>query len=772
MDSTTLGTPLVDDAVRDVNFFNGRLLTGRDLSREQDARRLSDRRLGQAVGPGIGWGLEVTPVAGTPAGRVTVSAGLGVSPSGQVLYLATDTAARLIPPVAGSTTSAGGDFGPCGPLSGAAYVAGDGLFLLTLAPATLAEGQAPVLALDSVNTRCNTDAWVEAVQLRMLRINGWENSVTASTDVANLRNRIAYAFFAPAGEAAAHGAPGNEAASGLLDQMFGQGLSRCDVPLAVVYMVGDAIVFIDAWSVRRRLAEDAAADSWSAWLGTRVQALAESRLLQFQQQVSAPSALLAAPASPTLAWLPPAGFLPAGTDWSRFFGSQAPQRSVPLAPEAARGVLATALHDDPIAVGSSTLVRVYEIGDGSGGGPLLFVRDSRNLHHAEQVWLDGTRAGLSGAADVQTAIDQLRAGTCLHVALRPGLPLAQMLAAIAKGSHATICFEPGNYTLGAPLTISGLGRVEIHGTGAVLKSTKSEAALVVTECQSLSVDGLAFEGTTTGAGKSADGTGLGGALTVVDTLDVRIERIIARSGAFETLAASTIAVRMSKPAGAGKPQLQMQVRISDCEVLVGNAQCGILCVNAELAHISGNRVRAVSIGRALQRGIVVAGERAGQVHVERNVVRDAVEGIAVGVSTAQAKEVSPLQAERVIVAHNHVELLLDQASERANRFGLFVGNAVSLLLSGNEVYADPKAAAGLGLHGLRLDGLYGAQVLVRDNRFVGPAVAMRFRAISSELKPVLWLFEGNVGEDLSTDLFSIDEFAGKLVVMRDNVRVS
>ena len=32
----TLGTPLLDDAIRNINFFNGRLLTGRDLQREQE----------------------------------------------------------------------------------------------------------------------------------------------------------------------------------------------------------------------------------------------------------------------------------------------------------------------------------------------------------------------------------------------------------------------------------------------------------------------------------------------------------------------------------------------------------------------------------------------------------------------------------------------------------------------------------------------------------------------------------------------------------------
>ena len=45
-----------------------------------------------------------------------------------------------------------------------------------------------------------------------------------------------------------------------------------------------------------------------------------------------------------------------------------------------------------------------------GGAPLLFVRDSRNVQHAERTWLDGARSGLGSVSDVQAAIDALRSG--------------------------------------------------------------------------------------------------------------------------------------------------------------------------------------------------------------------------------------------------------------------------------------------------------------------------------------------------------------------------
>ncbi len=63
MDSQiSLQQPILDGGIRSINFFNGRLLSARDLTREQSANREADRRLGQAIGEGIAYGLEVSKV--------------------------------------------------------------------------------------------------------------------------------------------------------------------------------------------------------------------------------------------------------------------------------------------------------------------------------------------------------------------------------------------------------------------------------------------------------------------------------------------------------------------------------------------------------------------------------------------------------------------------------------------------------------------------------------------------------------------------------------
>ena len=56
---TSIGTALSEQAIRNVNFFNGRLVTSRDMARTQEAQREADARLGQGIGAGIVQGLEI-----------------------------------------------------------------------------------------------------------------------------------------------------------------------------------------------------------------------------------------------------------------------------------------------------------------------------------------------------------------------------------------------------------------------------------------------------------------------------------------------------------------------------------------------------------------------------------------------------------------------------------------------------------------------------------------------------------------------------------------
>ena len=83
-DLLQLQQPLTEGGIRSVNFFNGRLLTSKDLTREQVARREADARLGLAVGDGVAFGLDVQRGDGTNA-VVLVKAGLAINRLGQTL---------------------------------------------------------------------------------------------------------------------------------------------------------------------------------------------------------------------------------------------------------------------------------------------------------------------------------------------------------------------------------------------------------------------------------------------------------------------------------------------------------------------------------------------------------------------------------------------------------------------------------------------------------------------------------------------------------------
>ena len=83
MSTQAIDTPYVPTAgLRSVNFFNGRLLTGDDLRREQSTQEARARRIARAAGEGVAAGFEVAETLGTSTKSrpvVTVSAGPTVS---------------------------------------------------------------------------------------------------------------------------------------------------------------------------------------------------------------------------------------------------------------------------------------------------------------------------------------------------------------------------------------------------------------------------------------------------------------------------------------------------------------------------------------------------------------------------------------------------------------------------------------------------------------------------------------------------------------------
>ena len=330
-DVLDLQQPLTDGGIRSVNFFNGRLLSGRDLSREQTARREADARLGRAVGEGVAYGLEVARDGklDKPAAPVLrINAGLAVNRVGQTLRLAADVSVALTRRF--DAADAGCVFANCTPLAGGTYVAGAGVYLLTIAPAQTSEGRAATNGLDPTNVACNTDATVEAVQFRLITINRLRYS---GLDVSSpqFRNRLAYRCFGI--EAREQNAidPWRVDAPryGLIDELREVGLDDRDVPLAVLSWTLDGIQFIDMWAVRRALLAPDALSGFSfqrdplkpeelssfAFIARRRRLIeAHAMCAQFQEQLADTLAAASNPAAVVatdlLRYLPPFGIVP------------------------------------------------------------------------------------------------------------------------------------------------------------------------------------------------------------------------------------------------------------------------------------------------------------------------------------------------------------------------------------------------------------------------------------------------------------------------------
>jgi hypothetical protein len=523
---------------------------------------------------------------------------------------------------------------------------------------------------------------------------------------------------------------------------------------------------------------DGPAPAWAALLGAEMEALAEAQLGQFQEQLAemGNEQVRTLVASESLAWLPPAGFLEGSgarqLDWKTFLGSHQPLREVPLAAGDLRGVLAAALRRDPVQVGSATRYRVYSI---NGSTQKLFVREAPNAPHAEEVWLDGARAGFDGVSDVQEAITRLRARSCRQIVLWPAADLYGLLAKLPAGGDVTLCFEPGNYELKRPIQLVGLGRLTIHGPGARLRIESSECALLVHACQSVEVSGLSLRADGFSAGKDpATGRGLYGALSVFDTPAVRIDGVTARCSGGPRVTCAGIVVSNLGPAMLAPST----VSISGCELAIAIAQIGILCVNTEVAFISRNRVTG-GLGSetyCLQRGIVVAGQRAGQVRIEDNVILFATEGIGIGLSKEETGKSEALRADRVVVARNSVVLRIN-TGER-NRRGIFVGNANSVLVEGNHVIVEGRKLADVEVDGVLLSGIYGRSVVVRGNHFEGPRTGITFVAKEDGTTKLplpgtppdrVWLFQFNVAESAIQALFVSPTALGEVVIAEHNI---
>ena len=371
MDSQiSLQQPILDGGIRSINFFNGRLLSARDLTREQSANREADRRLGRAIGEGIVYGLEVSSASASTQESpvVTVEPGLAINRIGQTLMLTAKTDVALVrraTPGPGSTEP----FGECAPLQSGTYIAGAGVYLLTIAPAQGTEGRAVTHSLENATAACNTDTTVTAVQFRLIQLDQ-QLSATEMLDQNKLRNLIAYKCFGVDSTSKFPVDPftTNLEKYGLLDNLRPTWLTECEIPLAILYWtLVDGIKFIDLWSVRRRLGRRLADKPWSFLTSERTTLEGEAMYLQFQSQlkdlIGSGVTLSQVKAKDHFKYLPAAGLLPVGGtggfDYTTFFNEITIRQPIFIEGAQLRSLFQEAFEYPPVDTGSELVFYLY-----------------------------------------------------------------------------------------------------------------------------------------------------------------------------------------------------------------------------------------------------------------------------------------------------------------------------------------------------------------------------------------------------------------------------
>jgi len=366
-----LQQPIINGSLRVTNFFNGRLVTGADLTREQNARREAVSRLGQAAGEGIAYGLEVekdAAAAGEPI--VNVSSGLAVNRCGQALYLSQNASVNLLERF-GAVERASKTFSDCKPLQVGTYTAGYGLYLLVLSPVETSEGSAPTSGLNNAFAACNTDVILETVQFRLLAIDPFlTNERLPGRGL--LRNYIAYRCFGTAESSNFFenplGFPLNP--YGLIDEMREKLLSDSDVPLAIVYWTSSGLEFVEKWAVRRRLTKRNNDEAWTQLTSDRRMSESEAMMQQFADQIEnlqiEETDLRAIEADDYFRFLPPAGLLPIasygaedGFDLDEFFGSKGSEEIALLEGSRLRALLNESLTHEPVDMDTDEKIQLY-----------------------------------------------------------------------------------------------------------------------------------------------------------------------------------------------------------------------------------------------------------------------------------------------------------------------------------------------------------------------------------------------------------------------------
>jgi hypothetical protein len=292
-----LNTPIVERGLKRIPFFNGRVLTAEDLETEQRADATERKRLGRAIGTGVIEGLFVDRVdheSDDPPTTVTVESGLALAPSGCVVELPQTTDVSVVSEIdRDETAGTKGQFASCSAREVVAS-SGNGAYLLFVEPAAEPYKRTPRTRLggDGAASECGAQYRREGARLRLMHLDTGdaglvpeslqtergrkleieeefdEGSDFKARHVSKLRNILAHVCLRTSSalkETAdlydtlrAHSRGSATDTNGPVDELRGRAAGKNGgledaVPIALLYWAQDRILFVDNWSVRRRV---------------------------------------------------------------------------------------------------------------------------------------------------------------------------------------------------------------------------------------------------------------------------------------------------------------------------------------------------------------------------------------------------------------------------------------------------------------------------------------------------------------------------------------
>jgi hypothetical protein len=291
MQSLLGGSALVLDGLRQrPRYFDGRFLTGVDLTRDQDYVRQRQADMARASGTGVVAGLQVSLVDGVAGTTVRIEAGQGLTPSGDLVLISSVMQVDMtdLPQIDRLDVALGLKLRPRQPLARRT-----GLFILALRPVEYTANPIAAYPTSITGPRSVEDGdIIEATAVTLIPYP--EPGGFASLDDA--RRTVARTIFV---EGSSNGIPQDA------------------LPLAMVALSGGVIRWLDMAMVRR---ETGAETPLQAALGNRPRALAEAHVLQYDAQLADVIAARGRggtsggfAASQYFAGLPPAGRMPADT---------------------------------------------------------------------------------------------------------------------------------------------------------------------------------------------------------------------------------------------------------------------------------------------------------------------------------------------------------------------------------------------------------------------------------------------------------------------------